>query len=145
MGTIFSAYDIRGRKDDQLTAEYAWTVGKAFAEWNMTEGSVALVKAPDADGTIAHAFAEGAMLQGRDVVDCGEGNDQNVLAVISEGKAVCGVLIGHEAAQAIETIALYDDRGIAVTAETGLTDISGLIDAGNFLPAPTKGNLIAVQ
>lgn len=143
MGTIFSAYDIRGRADDALSVEYAWTAGKAVAEYLPDEGSVAVIKAADVNTEVAHAFVEGILLQGRDVVDCGQGDEQAVIAAITDKKAAGGALISHDGVQNLEIIALYDASGASITEANGLTAISELVDSGNFLPAPAKGHLIS--
>lgn len=142
MGTVFSAYDIRGRVGENISVEYVWTVGKAFAEWLPDEGSVVVATGSQADQSIAHAFIEGVLLQGRDVLHVGEGGEQAVNGGIADNKAAGGVLISHDGIQSIEVIALYDAQGSVVSAEGGLLAIGELVDAGNFLPAATKGNLV---
>ena len=91
---------------------------------------------------IVHGLTEGILLQGRDVVSCGTGDTQAVVNAISEHGAVGGALVGHDDVQNLETIALFDAHGTAVSAETGLADINQLVDSGNFLPAAEKGTLV---
>lgn len=141
MGSIFSVYDIRGRGDDSLNTEYVWNVGKAFAEWLADDGAIALVKHPDANQTTAHAFTEGALLQGRNVIDMGIGDQQGLIALLRDGRAVGGAIITHDALQNIEIITLLDAQGMGITAESGLSEIAELVEAGNFVPAAQKGEL----
>lgn len=142
MGTIFSAYDIRGRAGESLTVEYSWNVGKAFAEWLPEEGSVVIAKSVTADASIVHALIEGLQLQGRNVIDTGEGDQQTVMtALFGDQSTAGGIAITHDDAQNIEVISLYDAQGVAVTADQGLTDIEALIESGNFVPAAEKGQL----
>ncbi|MFZ2544723.1 MAG: hypothetical protein WAW80_01985 [Candidatus Saccharimonadales bacterium] len=141
MGTIFSEYDIRGRAGQTLTVEYAWTVGKAFAEWLTDEQDIVVAKANDADETITHALTEGLLLQGRDVVAIGDGSDELIVASIRDNQASGGVLLSHDALQEVDIITLFDTNGVKITAETGLVEIEELIDAGNFLPASEKGEV----
>lgn len=142
MGTVFSTYDIRGRSGETLTVEYVWNVGKAFAEWIQDEGAVVLVKSPNAIESVGHAFVEGVLLQGRDVIDVKEGDHQAVVNAINENTAVGGAHIAHDDIQNIDIITLFDNTGTAITAESGLTSMSELIDSGNFLPAAVKGTLV---
>lgn len=141
MGSIFSMYDIRGRAADSLSTEYVWNVGKAFADWLPEDGAIALVKHPDADETTAHAFTEGILLQGRNVIDAGTGDQQGIIALLRDGQAVGGAIITHDALQNMEVITLLNAQGMGITAETGLTDIAELVEAGNFVPAAQKGEL----
>lgn len=139
MGTIFSAYDIRGRAGQSLTVEYAWTVGKAFAEWLPEGGDVVVVKGAGADESLTHALTEGLLLQGRNVIDAGEGDQQTATDTIRDAQASGGVIIAHDALQDIEIISLIDAAGVMVTEDRGLSEVEQLIEAGNFLPASEKG------
>ena len=141
MGSIFSVYDIRGRAADSLSTEYVWNVGKAFAEWLPEDGAIALVKHPDADQTTTHAFVEGVLLQGRNVLDAGTGDQQGVIALLRDGQAVGGAIITHDSLQNIEVITLLNAQGMGITAESGLTEIAELVEAGNFVPAAQKGEV----
>lgn len=143
MGTVFSAYDIRGRLGENFSKEYVWTLGKAFVEWLPEEGqSIIVATSSQADETVVHAFIEGALLQGRDVIYLGEGGEQTVNGGITDHKAAGGALISHDGTQNIEVIALYDAQGVPVTAENGLTELAELADSANFLPADNKGKLV---
>lgn len=143
MSTIFSAYDIRGRAGDTLTVEYAWTVGKALAEWLADEGTVVVMKDTGADEAISHALVEGLLLQGRNVA-IGTGDQRAAVNAIATSQAAGGALISRENAQDLVVITLFDASGATVTAESGLMAISELIDAGNFLPAAEKGDVTSL-
>jgi hypothetical protein len=145
MGSIFSAYDIRGRLGETLTVEYAWGAGKAFAEWLSNDGPVIVATATqDANNEITHAFIEGILLLGRDVIHLGQ-RAQLAPNDIIDHKAAGAVVISHDGVQNLEILTFYDVHGGAVTADNGLTEISGLIDADNFLPAVEKGTLVTDQ
>lgn len=133
--------DIRGRTDDSLTTEYAWTVGKAFAEWLPEQGAIVVARGENTNETTAHALIEGLLLQGRDIIDAGQGVHQTLVDAIVDKKAAGGVLFGHDDLQAFEIIALYDAQGASVTTDTGLMEISQLVEAGNFIPAADKGEI----
>jgi len=141
MGTLFSAYDIRGKLGENISKEYAWHVGQAFAEWLPDTGSIVVATSAAANESIAHAFIEGALLQGRDVIHVSGGSEQVIPDEIASSSATGGVLISHDDIQGMEIIALYDIHGTAIGAESGLSYIGELVEAGNFLPAATKGTL----
>lgn len=138
MGTIFSDTDIRGSVGDSLTTEYVWNVGKAFAEWLPDEGPIAVQAAAD---DTAHALIEGLLLQGRDVVQVASTDPTALTAAITDTKAAGGASVGYEATQNLAVISLFDRQGVPITGSTGLADISQLIEAGNFVPAPDKGEV----
>ncbi|MDB5183343.1 MAG: phosphomannomutase, phosphomannomutase [Candidatus Saccharibacteria bacterium] len=143
MGNIFSSTDIRGYVGQSLTTEYVWNVGKAFAEWLPEKGAIVVVQAELADEGTAHALTEGILLQGRNVITQSHGDQPKVIAAIMENKAAGGALIEYEKVQNLAVITLFDERGVAIMDSTGLSNISELVDAGNFLPAPAKGELHA--
>lgn len=141
MSNVFSGFDIRGHVDDSLTPEYAWTVGKAFADWLPQDGRVVVVSAPVANPTIVKALIEGLRLQGRNVIDGGQGDEQTVMQVTTASKTAGGVLVSHDDLENLEVIQLFQENSVAVTSENGLLEISDLIAGGNFVPAAAKGEL----
>lgn len=142
MNTIFSAYDVRGHIDDTLTPGHAWTVGRALSEYLPDEGCVAMAWTADANQNIVRGFAEGVLLMGRDVFDCGQGEMQNVVSAIREQGAAGGALISHDGAQNMEIITIYDASGVTITEANGLISFSKLVDTCNFLPPAKKGTLL---
>lgn len=136
--------DIRGRADDSLTTEYAWNVGKAFAEWLPEEGVVVMARSVNANETTAHAVVEGVLLQGRNVVDAGQADQLTVVSAIGDQKAAGGIVVSHDDLQGLEVIELFNAQGVSITAETGLTEIGQLVEAGNFVPAAEKGEITIV-
>jgi len=145
MGTIFSAYDIRGVLNESLNVEDAWMAGKAFAEWLPDEGSVIVVRSESASEPIARGFVEGLLLQGRNAVDAGIGDQAVASEALRELRAAGAVVVSHDGAQNLEVISLYDVNGVAVTSERGLLEVEELIAAGNFLPAADKGEVTQYQ
>lgn len=142
MSNIFSSFDIRGRIDDSLSPEYAWNVGKAFSDWSPEEGHITIVSDPNAEPKIVHAFIEGVRLQGRAVMDGGQGDAQHLIEITSDNKPAGSVMISHDAAQGLEIIQLYQENGVALSSDNGLIEISQLVEAGNFVPAAVKGELL---
>lgn len=136
--------DIRGHAGDSLTTEYVWNVGKALAEWLPEEGNLVIVKAAGANEATAHALAEGALLQGRDVADAGTGDLQTLVGAVGSQQAAGGALVSHDNLQNLEVIELFDARGVAITSDTGLAELGELVEAGNFVPAAAKGTIIPV-
>ncbi len=141
MGNIFSSTDIRGHVGETFTTEYVWNVGKALAEWLPEEGVIVIVKAESANASTVHALVEGLLLQGRTVIDGGNGDKQSVMAAISDQQAAGGAYVDYNQVQNLAVITLFDAQGVIVTDASGLTEIGQLVDAANFVPAPDKGEL----
>lgn len=131
--------DIRGRASDSLTTDYAWNIGKALAEWLPQDGDVIVCGTDTTNATTMHALTEGVLLQGRDVIDAATTSQADVGSLIREAQAAGGVCIAHDDLQDMEIITLFDAQGAPITADSGLTELRELIEAGNFLPAPVKG------
>ena len=142
---IFSAYDIRGKADEPGSVEYIWNVGKAFSEWLPDEGSVLVVRTETGSASTVHTFTEGVVLQGRNVIDGGAGDTSRIIGIISEKKAVGAALIDRNDLQAVDIITFYDRNGVSITADNGLREIGELVESGNFLPAPTKGEVTKLE
>lgn len=142
MGTIFSAYDIRGRLGENISVEYAWTVGKAFAEWLTDDGMIVVGTTGGTNQNLVRGFVEGLLLQGRDVIGAGNGGEVAIRDTITAKKAAGAAMISHDEVQNIEIIALYDAKGAPIRAENGLLGIGQLVESGNFLPAATKGTIL---
>lgn len=144
MSNMFSGFDIRGRFGETLTVEYAWNVGKALADWLPQEGRVVIVSSASAKPEVIKAIIEGLRLQGRNVIDGGQGDRQTMIQISTASDTAGGVLIGHDDLENLETIELYQENATPITSDTGLTQIASLVDAGNFVPAAVKGELTSI-
>ena len=144
MSSIFSGFDIRGRLGENLTIEYVWNVGKGLADWLPEDGRVVVVASPTADPTIVKALTEGLRLQGRNVIDGGQGDKQTLAQITSGAQTAGGALIAHDDLENLETIELYQENATPITADTGLSQIAALVEAGNFVPAAAKGELTSI-
>jgi hypothetical protein len=100
-----------------------------------------VARTASANDALVHAFIEGILLLGGNVIDCGEGDEQAVIGAIKDNQASGGAHINHDDLQNVEVIALYDATGATITSDTGLGEISELVESGNFLPAATKGQI----
>lgn len=141
MSSMFSGFDIRGRFGETLTIEYVWNVGKALADWLPQDGKVVVVSSPTANPGVVKAIIEGVRLQGRAVVEASQGDKATLVHVAGEVEAAGAVLVGHDDLENLETIELYQETVAPITSDTGLSEIAALIEAGNFVPAATKGDL----
>lgn len=137
---LIAAYDIRGTEEAGLTVECAWNVGKAVADWLPTTGDV-VVMGSDAARPLADAAVEGLRLQGRNTIDGKGGDKEAVRQYIINGGLSGGILVGHDDLEQVNTIEIYQHEGKLIDSETGLREIRDLVQAGNFVPSATKGDI----
>lgn len=138
---LISAYDIRGTEETGLTVECAWNVGKALADWLPTAGNVVVTYNPSQQ-RIADAVVEGIRLQGRSVVDGGNGDREKAKAYVTTAGLSGAAVIGYDEAEKMITIELYRENAKLIDSQTGLQEIRDVVQAGNFVPAAVKGELI---
>lgn len=139
---LITATSMYGTPETGLTIEYAWNAGKAVADWLPTAGSV-VVAYSATQRTIANALIEGLRLQGRHVIDGGIGDGDAVTAHIRTSGLSGGASVTADAQNNI-SIEVYKDDAQLVGRDTGLLEISELVEAGNFVPAAVKGELTAI-
>jgi len=137
---LITTYDIRGTIESGLTVECAWNIGKAFADWLPTAGSVVVVSTPSR-AEIANAVVEGLRLQGRNVVDGGPGDKEKAKSIVITAGLSGAVVVGYDELEKVTTIELYTEQAHLVDTEHGLKEIQALVEAGNFVPAVTKGEV----
>lgn len=141
MTKLYSATDIRASVGESSSTEYIWNIGMAFSESLNEGGTVVVVRSGSADGVLTHALLEGLLLMGRDVVVAGEGGDGEVRATIATQQADGGVLVESTGDASVFAVSLYDNTGTKLTDTNGLVDVINVAEAGNFLPAPSKGKI----
>lgn len=137
---LITACDIRGTDASGLTVECAWNVGKALADWLPTAGDVAVVYVPS-QKHIADAVVEGLRLQGRNVIDGGVGDKEAAKARVTSGGLSGAAVVGYDDASTMTVIELYREDATRIESE-GLKEIRQLVEAGNFVPAAVKGELL---
>lgn len=137
---LITQWDIRGTAATGLTVECAWNIGKALADWLSTLGNIVVVYHPTQQ-QVAQAVVEGIRLQGRNVVDGGNGDKESVKTYITTAGLSGGVVIGFDDLEKVTVIELYGEDAKRIELENGLRDIRELVQAGNFVPAATKGEL----
>jgi hypothetical protein len=91
---------------------------------------------------IADAVVEGIRLQGRDVIDGGNGDRETAKAFVINGGLSGAAVVGYDDEQKVITIELYRDNAKLIDSETGLKEICEVVRAGNFVPAAVKGELL---
>ena len=140
---MMTDYDVRGTSETGLTIEYAWNIGKALADWLPTAGHMAVMYTASRHD-LANAIIEGGRLQGRDIMDGGEGDRLTAATHIQTGGLSGAAVVSVDDVTGATVIELLQETGERIEAETGLREIGELIEAGNFVPAAVKGELTAI-
>jgi len=138
---LISDCDIRGTAATGLTVECAWNVGKALADWLPTAGDVVVVYQASQQH-MADAVVEGLRLQGRSVVNGGVGDEEAAKARVTSGGLSGAAIIGFDDESKMTTIELLGEEAQQIDSEHGLHEIRQLVEAGNFVPAAVKGELV---
>jgi phosphomannomutase len=140
---IFKAYDIRGKVGSQLTPALVIKVGKAFADWLPTAGTVAVGRDMRPDSKeLAQALIDGLRAQGRDIIDVGEvTSDMIYFAVGKYNLAGSAVVTASHNPGEYNGIKLYRNKVIAIGLDSGLSEIRDAALSETFKPpAATPGN-----
>lgn len=129
-----------GTEDTGLTVECAWNIGKAVAEWFTLPDAVVVMYVPSHQH-MGDAVIEGLRLQGRTAIDGGNGDKDAAKSFIKTAKLAGAVVVGFNPSTGIITIEVYRQDGTLVDTTSGLRQIHALVEAGNFVPAASRGEL----
>ena len=144
LAVVFKSYDIRGRVGDELNADFAQKVGRAFADWLPSSGTVAVGRdmRPDS-GELADAVIAGLRAQGRDVLDIGQvTSDMIYFAVGSLGLAGGAMITASHNPGQDNGIKLCREEAKPVGLDSGLDQIRDAVLASKFADAgASEGSL----
>lgn len=136
IGSIFKAYDIRGKVGTELTAAVARDIGKALADWLPSEGRVAVGRDMRPDSAeLAQNVIDGLREQGREVVDIGQVTSDMIYFAVGHLKLAGGAMItaSHNPGE-YNGIKLCREEAKPIGQDTGLFDIRDKVLAGDFKP-----------
>jgi phosphomannomutase len=138
--SCFKAYDIRGIVPDQLDAEGAYRIGRAyvaaFEPRTMAIGRDMRLSSPE----LADALARGAADQGADVVMLGQVGTEMVYFAVGEYGYEGGIQVtaSHNPAQ-YNGMKIVRRGALPVGGDTGLDDIKRFAAGDQFPDPPAKG------
>lgn len=143
-GSIFKAYDVRGKVGSELTPEVTGKIGQAFGQWLPGEGPVAVGRDMRPDSKeLADALIEGLVAQGRDVWDIGEVTSDMIYFAVGANNLAGGVMItaSHNPGE-YNGIKFCREEAKPVGEETGLLEVRDLALANEFSEAEIRGKVI---
>jgi phosphomannomutase len=137
----FKAYDIRGRVPDELNADIAYRIGRAFAR-TVSDGEVVVGFDIRLDSpTFAAEVARGLADEGRDVIDIGLCGTEEVYFQTAH-RAVAGGIMVTASHNPIDYngMKLVREGARPISGDTGLRDIERMVEESAFGDAvPTRG------
>lgn len=143
-GSIFKAYDVRGKVGSELTPEVTKKIGQAFAQWLPNDGPVAVGRDMRPDSLeLAQALIAGLQAQGRDVWDIGEVTSDMIYFAVGANNLAGGVMItaSHNPGE-YNGIKFCHEEAKPVGEETGLLEVRDLALANDFTPAEKPGSVV---
>ena len=130
----FKAYDVRGRIPDELDADLAYRIGRAFALYvkpkRVVLGHDIRLTSPE----IAEAAREGLLDSGVDVIDIGQGGTEHVYFATFHLEADGGIMVtASHNPKDYNGLKLVREQAKPISSDTGLLEIEAMILDG--LPA----------
>ncbi|MGA7440023.1 MAG: phosphomannomutase [Luteibacter sp.] len=141
----FKAYDIRGRVPDELNADIAYRIGRAFAH-TVGEGEVVVGYDIRLDSpTFAAEVARGLADEGRHVIDIGLCGTEEVYFQTADRGVAGGIMVtaSHNPID-YNGMKLVREGARPISGDTGLRDIERLVEDSAFGPvAAVRGTVRA--
>ncbi|MCY3845298.1 MAG: phosphomannomutase/phosphoglucomutase [Acidobacteria bacterium] len=133
---IFKAYDIRGIHPDQITADLAFRIGRAFVAFlgarRIAVGRDMRLSSPE----LAAAFIDGARTQGADVVDYGlAGTDMLYYGVARDGLDGGAEITASHNPKQYNGMKLVRRQALPLSGDAGIAEIRDMV-IGDRIPAP---------
>ncbi|HEU0249514.1 MAG TPA: phosphomannomutase/phosphoglucomutase [Solirubrobacteraceae bacterium] len=149
---IFKAYDIRGLYGEQINAEVALPLGRAFArvlsqlsgkptsQLRVGLGRDMRLTAPE----LAERYREGLLMEGADVLDAGQVGTEMLYYLVGSRELDGGLMCtASHNPKAYTGAKLVRDGAIALSGDAGIQDIRRTLEAGldGELAADRRGEL----
>ncbi len=144
MAGIFKAYDIRGIYGKTITAETAFSIGRAFATLLKPRTVVVGRDMRPHSPPLFHALARGLTLHGADVIDIGLCSTPMSYFANGSLKADASIMItaSHNPGE-WNGMKLCRAGAVPISGTTGIADIEAIVNSGSFdPPAATPGRII---
>jgi phosphomannomutase len=128
---VFKAYDIRGIVPDELDADLARRVGRAFVEYLEAQSIVVGRDMRDSSPAFAHALSEGAMAGGAQVTDIGMTTTDMVYFAVPHFALDGGAMVtaSHNPKE-YNGFKLVREDALALSGDAGIKEIKEWILSG---------------
>ncbi len=139
----FKAYDVRGRIPDELNPEVVYRIARAYAEWLKPKRVAVGRDIRHSSQEFSDALTRGLCDSGVDVVDIGLGGTEMVYFATSSLGLDGGIMVtaSHNPPD-YNGLKFVREQSRPVSGDTGLQDIRKLAEAGEFVDAVKRGNVV---
>lgn len=136
----FKAYDIRGRIPDQLNANIAYRIGRAYAVFLQPERTVVGHDIRLSSPAISAALVDGLRDGGSSVLDIGQCGTEEVYFATFHHQTSGGVMVtaSHNPID-FNGMKPVREQSKPISNDTGLKDIKRLAEQGDFAPVGVRG------
>lgn len=140
--TCFKAYDIRGKLGEELNADIAYRIGRAFAQHTKAKKVVVGGDIRLTSEELKLALANGLMDGGTDVIDIGLCGTEHIYFATSHLACDGGIVVtaSHNPID-YNGMKLVRENSKPISGDTGLFDIKALAEANKFNEVAAKGHL----
>ncbi|MBV9042698.1 MAG: phosphomannomutase/phosphoglucomutase [Acidimicrobiia bacterium] len=139
LDTIFKAYDIRGVVPDELDADTARSIGRAFAAFTSADRILVAWDMRRSSEDLSAAFIDGVLEQGTDVVELGLTSTDLIYFAAGRLDAPGAMFTASHNPAQYGGIKLCLAGARPVGQDTGLLDIKRMVAEGGLMPAGKRG------
>ena len=139
LDTIFKAYDIRGVVPDELDADTARSIGRAFAAFTSAGRILVAWDMRRSSEDLSAAFIDGVLEQGTDVVELGLTSTDLIYFAAGRLDAPGAMFTASHNPAQYGGIKLCLAGARPVGQDTGLLDIKRTVAEGGLMPAGKRG------
>ena len=143
MGSIFKAYDIRGRYPDEVDEAIAFKIGIGFVRLLSAKNIVIGYDMRLSSPTLADAFAQGAMSAGARVMNIGMVTTPLLYFAIIDGAYDGGAMVtaSHLPGES-NGFKLCREKAIPLSGDAGLPALEQMVAAMSDVPGKAAGTAV---
>jgi phosphomannomutase len=140
--SCFKAYDIRGRIPDQLNADVAYRIGRAYAQFLQPASVVVGQDIRTTSPALTAALVRGLTEGGADVFDIGLCGTEEVYFATVYSRANGGIMVtaSHNPMD-YNGMKLVREQSKPISGDSGLDTIRELAECGDFIPPQRVGRV----
>ncbi|MCY4264150.1 MAG: phosphomannomutase [Gammaproteobacteria bacterium] len=140
--SCFKAYDIRGRVPDQLNEEIAFHIGRAYASFLQPKRVVVGFDIRLTSEALCNALTRGLVDAGVEVLNIGRCGTEEIYFATSHLKTDGGIVVtASHNPKDYNGMKLVREESRPISADTGLTNIRTMAEAGHIQPTVQTGSV----
>ncbi len=138
--SCFKAYDIRGKLGEELNADIAYRIGRAYAQFTKARRVVVGGDARETSAGLKQALADGLLDGGCDVIDIGLVGTEEIYFATWQLNLDGGIVVtaSHNPIN-YNGMKLVREHSKPISNDSGLNEIKRLAEKNEFDAAPVRG------